>query len=322
MIDSCVPQRRAVASGKIRLHALTHGRYPGRPLPPRVLPGLSSLGFWDACGEQDWGLDPHRNEGIEIVYLETGRVTFTVDRRRHPLAPGAVTVTRPWQLHCLGDPEIGPGRLHWLILDVGVRRPSQPWQWPPWIVLAPGDLHTLTRRLRHNEHPVWRGSPEIARAFRGLAACALGARRRVDVSRIILNVNLLLLALLDLSQQQRRREDPGLTSRRRNVELFLRTLQRDPAQIAHPWTLPAMAAECGMGTTAFAQYCRNLTNQSPGDYLNRCRLERAASRLRDGSDASVTEIAMECGFGSSQYFATRFRHHFGITPRDYRASRA
>ena len=76
VIDSCAPQKRAVASGKIQLHALTHGHYPGRLLPPRVLPGLSSLGFWDASGEQDWGLEPHRNEGIEIVFLETGQHFF------------------------------------------------------------------------------------------------------------------------------------------------------------------------------------------------------------------------------------------------------
>jgi AraC family L-rhamnose operon regulatory protein RhaS len=320
VIDSCEPQRRAVAAGKIRLHAVTHGHYPGSLLPPRVLPGLSSLGFWDASGEQDWGLDPHRNEGIEIVFLETGRVTFVVDDRRYPLDSGSVTVTRPWQLHCLGDPEIGPGRLHWLILDVGVRRPNQPWHWPPWIVLAPVDLQELTRKLRHNEHPVWRSTPDIGHAFRELASCVQSARRRVEVSRIIIHINHLLLSLLAALQQQCRREDPHLASRRRSVELFLQRLQRDALDAAEPWTLPAMAAECAMGTTSFAQYCRQICNQSPAEFLSRCRLNHAARRLCAEPATPITAIAIDCGFASSQYFATCFQRQFGCTPRDYRSA--
>ena len=318
VIDSCAPQKQAAAAGKIRLQALTHGRYPGQTLPTRVLPGLSSLGFWDTSGEQDWGLDPHRNEGIEIVFLETGRVTFLVDGRRYPLSPGAVTVTRPWQLHCLGDPEIGPGRLHWLILDVGVRRPNQPWHWPPWIVLAPDDLHELTRKLRHNEYPIWRSTSDIEHAFRELASCVQAARRRVEISRIIIHINHLLLSLLGALQQQSRHEDPHLTSRRRSVELFLQSIRHDAAQAAKPWTLPAMAAECGMGTTAFAQYCRQIANQPPAEFLSRCRLDHAAQRLRAEPTTPITTIAMDCGFASSQYFATCFQRQFGKTPRDYR----
>ena len=317
-IDSCAPQKQAVASGKIQLHALTHGHYPGRLLPTRVLPGLSSLGYWDACGEQDWGLDSHRNEGIEIVFLETGHMTFSVDDSSFPLDPGAVTVTRPWQLHRLGDPAIGPGRLHWLILDVGVQRPNQPWHWPPWIMLAPSDLQELTRKLRHNEHPVWRSTPDIEHAFRELARCVQTKSAQVEVSHIIIHINHLLLSLLEALLSQCRQENRLLTSRRRAVECFLHRLARQMDDAAKPWTLALMAKECGMGTTAFAQHCRRLTNQSPIEYLNRCRLELAAKRLRNEPDTPVTDIAFDCGFTSSQYFATCFRCHFHCPPTSYR----
>lgn len=317
-VDSCLPQKRAVAAGKIRLHALTHGHYPGRLLPPRVLPGLRSLGFWDACGEQDWGLEPHRNEGIEIVFLETGGIPFLVDGQRCRLEPGAVTVTRPWQLHCLGDPEIGPGRLHWLILDVGVSQPNQSWRWPPWIVLSPGDLKELTRRLRRNEQPAWRSTPDIEHAFRELASCVLAGHQRLQVSSIIIHINHLLLSLLVLLRQQGRHEDPHLTSRRGCVERFLQRLRHDPALAAQPWTLRAMAAECAMGVTAFVHYCRQTANQSPAQYVNHCRLDHAANRLRSEPRTPVKVIAAECGYHSSQYFATMFRRRFARTPRLFR----
>ena len=85
---------------------------------------------------QDWGEDLHRNEGIEFLFLETGSTKFIADEKKYHLQAGDFTITRPWQLHKLGEPNIGPGRLHWLIIDVGVRRPHQEWQWPDWVVLA------------------------------------------------------------------------------------------------------------------------------------------------------------------------------------------
>src|ERR1700740_2523581 len=131
-IDRCEPQVRAVREGKIELHALSKGHYPGTLVPPNILPGLSSIGFWNAGGTQDWGEDPHRNEGIEILFLETGTTALAVDGKSAQLHAGQFAITRPWQLHKLGAPNIGPCRLHWLILDVGVRRPHQEWCWPQW----------------------------------------------------------------------------------------------------------------------------------------------------------------------------------------------
>jgi AraC family L-rhamnose operon regulatory protein RhaS len=147
-IDDCGPQFRAIREGKIELHALSKGHYPGKRMNSNILPGLTSVGFWSCRGSQDWGLNSHRNEGLEISFLETGGMGFEVDGEIHSLQASNLTVTRPWQLHKLGDPNIGRGKLYWLILDVGVRRPNQDWMWPSWVVLSPKDLAELTRKLR------------------------------------------------------------------------------------------------------------------------------------------------------------------------------
>jgi hypothetical protein len=95
-LDTCEPQICAARNGKITLHALTKGHYPGTRIPPDALPGLASIGFWDGVGPQDWGLNAHRNEGIEIHFLETGKMAFAVDGRRFNLVPGNMTITRPY----------------------------------------------------------------------------------------------------------------------------------------------------------------------------------------------------------------------------------
>src|SRR5882724_4702780 len=202
-IDTCEPQVQAVQEGKIKLHALTKGHYPGAQFSSEILPGLNSIGFWDGAGAQDWGLDTHRNEGVEITFLETGSMAFIVDKRRFDLVPGNLTITRPWQLHKLGAPNIGPGRLHWLILDVGVRRPSQNWHWPAWMVLTRDDLAELTRKLRHNENPVWNATPAITHSFRELARTVEAWNQPHAVSRLATHLNQLFLSILDaLSEQQ------------------------------------------------------------------------------------------------------------------------
>jgi AraC family transcriptional regulator, 4-hydroxyphenylacetate 3-monooxygenase operon regulatory protein len=47
-------------------------------------------------------------------------------------------------------------------------------------------------------------------------------------------------------------------------------------------------------------------------------LELAAEQLRAQPERSVLEIALDCGFASSQYFATLFSKHFRCAPRALR----
>jgi AraC family L-rhamnose operon regulatory protein RhaS len=317
-IDDCEAQSRAAREGKIEFHALSKGHYPGRRMESNELPGLTNVGFWNCRGAQDWGLAPHRNEGLEVVFLETGGMGFEVDGRTHQLHAGHLTVTRPWQLHRLGDPHIGRGRLSWIILDVGVRRPSQEWRWPAWVVLSAGDREDLTRKLRHGEQAVWSAGPRMRQVFRELGDCVVRWGGPCVASRLAVAVNRLLVELLDVLVEQQQDESPDLVSRRRTVELFLRDLADNPVSAAEPWTVETMASHCGMGVTSMAKYCRELVNCGPMAYLASSRLAHAARELRSDSGVSVTEIAMRAGFNSSQYFATAFLREYGRTPTAYR----
>lgn len=52
-------------------------------------------------------------------------------------------------------------------------------------------------------------------------------------------------------------------------------------------------------------------------YLNRLRIDRARVGLRNTA-ASITDIALDCGFCSSQHFARVFRQFTGMTALEYR----
>jgi AraC-like DNA-binding protein len=281
------------------------------------LPGLNSIGFWDGAGPQDWGLDAHRNEGIEIHFVETGNMVFMADDRRFDLSAGDLTITRPWQLHQLGDPYIGPGRVHWLILDVGVRNLNDQWRWPSWVTLTPGDLAELTHKLRVNKMPVCKSNPEIARIFQQIAACVVQWKAPHSVSRMIASLNQLLVSFLDTPVTPKFGESSDRSSNRQVVELFLKSLQENPANCQDNRTLKEMAEHCGMGVTSFAKHTREIVNVGPMEYLKQCRLNHAAKQLREHPGASITDICFSNGFNSSQYFATCFRQQFKMSPSEF-----
>jgi AraC family L-rhamnose operon regulatory protein RhaS len=319
--DSCAPLVDAVRRGKVRLEALSRGHYPGRPLPDGTLPGIKSIGYWDAEEQQDWGLPTHRNEGIEITLLENGRISFAVESQEFTLKPDHLTVTRPWQQHQVGNPHVGRGRLHWVILDVGIRRPNQPWKWPAWLILSQHDMRELTNILRHNEQPVWKASPDLRRSFVAVAHAVESDRAGTHSSRLAVLVNELLIHLLDIFRTQRVPLDPSLSSSRRTVELFLADLAAHPEHVSVNWSVSDMANSCGLGVTQFIHHARVLTNMTPVQYLTHARLELAARLIQECSDRSITDIAMESGFSSAQYFATLFSRKFGCAPRQFKISR-
>jgi len=308
--DTCAPVNAAAAAGQIRLHALAHGQYPGTHLPPRLLPELRSIGYWDARRGQSWGLPWHRNEGIELTCLRRGQLPFATDQKAVVLKPGNLTITRPWQRHRVGDPHATSSRLYWVILDVGVRRPNQVWRWPDWLVLSPPERRALTTLLSHNEQCVWDANPAVMACFEKMGALVEAAVP--ERTRLVLCLNELLLAVMEMLHGRGIALDRSLTSAQRVVEMFLAEL---PRHLAEPWTVGTMARHCGLGRSGFVQYCRRVTNMSPVEYLTHCRVEAARKMLVDQADRSVTQVALACGFSSSQYFATVFRQLTGRTPR-------
>lgn len=315
--DSCKPLVEA-AKKSMRLETLRHGHYPGRELPAGVLSHVKMVGFWDAPRDQDWGLSWHRNEGVELTFLETGSLVFGADGRDYDLSAGDLTITRPWQLHRVGRPNITASRLHWLIIDLGVRRPDQPWKWPSWLLLAPSDVDELTDKLRFSEQPVWRATPDVRRCFQAIGHAVEDDGDGSSVSRLTLRLNDLFMLLLDMLRDRKVQLDESLTTTRRSVHLFLEDLRANPDNLALNWTVEEMAHSCGLRVSQFTQHVKCLVNTTPMQYLTQCRVDRAVALLQASPDAGITETALECGFASGQYFATIFKRRFGCTPRALR----
>jgi AraC-like DNA-binding protein len=296
---------------------LGRGSYPGKRLPQNDLREVALAGYWDAPRDQSWGLGWHRNEGLEIAFVEAGQVPFAVEgEQSFLLKPGQLTITRPWQRHRVGNPNVPASRYHWLILDVGVRRPHQPWLWPSWLIYPRRGLRRLSTMLRQNKQLVWRADEEIARCYRKIGKAAeLGSTNPEAIARLKILINELVMALAEMLERRKPHRKEYLSSSERAIRLFLKDL---PSRLDEPWTLEAMAENCGLRRSRFAAYCRQITNVSPMEYLTRCRVEASTHLLLKNPSMTITDTALACGFQSSQYFATIFRQRLGSSPREWK----
>ncbi|MER8751634.1 AraC family transcriptional regulator [Mesorhizobium sp. M1050] len=82
-------------------------------------------------------------------------------------------------------------------------------------------------------------------------------------------------------------------------------------------TLADLAKEIGVSRFHFWRAFKQSTGMTPHAFIAQRRLEQSADMLRS-TNLSATEIAMECGFGSSSHFTTAFKRAFGAGPTEFR----
>jgi AraC-like DNA-binding protein len=81
--------------------------------------------------------------------------------------------------------------------------------------------------------------------------------------------------------------------------------------------LEAMAREAGCSRFHFLRSFQAAYGETPGRYLTRRRVERAAELLRS-ANLTVTEVCLLVGFSSLGSFSTRFKEVMGVSPSVYR----
>lgn len=88
-------------------------------------------------------------------------------------------------------------------------------------------------------------------------------------------------------------------------------------QFAEPWRLADLGRLAAISPNHLAQLFRAEVGVPPHQYLLRQRIERAKELLA-GSDAPITQIALDLGFSSSQHFAKLFHREARSSARQYR----
>ncbi|MBL7033573.1 MAG: helix-turn-helix transcriptional regulator [Candidatus Delongbacteria bacterium] len=85
-------------------------------------------------------------------------------------------------------------------------------------------------------------------------------------------------------------------------------------------TLDKLAKVANFSPFHFHRIFRALVGETPNGYVQRIRVEKAASQLINNPVKSITAIALDCGFSGSAPFARVFRESFGMSASQWRAA--
>lgn len=89
------------------------------------------------------------------------------------------------------------------------------------------------------------------------------------------------------------------------------------ADLAHPWTLTALARAAGLSRAALAARFTGRVGEPAMRYLLALRMQRAKSLLRDPR-TTLGAVATRVGYRSDAAFATAFKREVGVSPGAYR----
>lgn len=103
----------------------------------------------------------------------------------------------------------------------------------------------------------------------------------------------------------------------RKIDLVKTVLEYIELHYSSPVTLAELAGVANMNPKYFCRFFRSITHQTPVNYLNMYRVEKAALMLHS-TRLPITDICMECGFNDSSNFIKVFRKYKGMTPKQYR----
>ncbi len=230
--------------------------------------------------------------------------------------PGSVFFTFPWEKHG-GIGEFEPGHhFHFAVFRQKRNSPREGAR--PRLVsaflLPEAEQEKIFSRLLATRQRCFPASPELAWTIIRLVQeltrpKTLGRRHVIALSQAIFCE---LVESIKLDKPRSQVKSPG----ERQV---LKLVERLRLECDQPWTLDSMAQACQLKRTQFELLVKKLTGDVPMVLLNRLRIQRAQALLKK-SGKTITEIAFEVGFESSQYFARVFHKLIGLTPTQYRKS--
>jgi len=273
--------------------------------------GLSQAGVWVQRVVVGQSERPHDHDFLELQVVVKGRGRHRSGLGVHDVQRGDAIVLRPGAWHayetdapltvwvCCFSLERLRDELGWVMDDA--RLSGLLWRGP--MAESGTERGNGIMMLQLEKSLLQR----VTQSFEAMRTAMEQQQHAGVVGQLLITLNAMADALPEALRDAPPRDDA--------VRVAVEALESD---IARPWSVAELAKLAHVSEGHLSRRFTQATGLPPLAYLTRLRAERAAALLLR-TEEPIQQIGQAVGWDSPAYFARRFKQHFGVSARDYRA---
>ena len=270
---------------------------------------INDFGFEEYKDIRQKPLGLHYNEGIEFCYVSKGRYEWIVGEKNHILFPGNGFVTCPWQQHGSPRDVVDLGEIYWIVIKPELFTEEGSFYLGDWTRFSSAENKLIGVTLSKNSKHIIQKAQPLKILFENLHH-EIENKKFGYFQRVSNLVEEFLIGTVRIIQSK----ENQIKENKNGFNKFDDLINAD---ITKKWTLSDLSQMTHLGITTLTHLVKDYTGYTPANYIIYLRLEKAKKQLRNTS-MSLTNIALDCGFYSSQHFSSTFSRWIGMTPSRYR----
>lgn len=253
----------------------------------------------------DGPLHVHQHDdALEIIYLAQGHLYFEVEGQGHSMMGGSVMLIPPQTQH--GSTHTSQGKGHYYCLHLHLEK--------PWFEDASRGMESLRKQcLQRMNEPIqvrWLGH-QAQQHLDHFIDCHESREQGHDMAELQMKMAILSFLMLLINPNSSPSASPEI----------IKSLDFIKDHLCEPLPVEQLAQIAQLSRNAFSTRFRQELGCTPADYVAHAKITHA-QQLLSHSPLSITEIAHQLSFSSSQHFATQFKRYTHDTPKAYRQKTA
>lgn len=244
----------------------------------------------------------HKHRGFEITYVEAGNAVWELgDGTSLTLKGHDMALTQPDMLHQGEFDSISPASIFWVsfVFDESL----------DYRHFSTAEVTNLKLHYESLGNSVYFAGERLPVMIDNLYETLqnFDPEDELFVTLARVQINSLLLVILREMDARKKRHSSDYTSQ---AQAYIQK------NLGHDMSVGDIAGYLGISESFLYELFRKELGVTPAHHVQHLRLESAKDALRLGKK-NITDIAFSLGFNSSQYFASCFKKHTGLTPRQY-----
>ncbi|MFN8356135.1 MAG: AraC family transcriptional regulator [Spirosomataceae bacterium] len=253
-------------------------------------------------------LEVSENQGLRFIFMLEGRFEWILEGEKITVYPNDLLVIYPKQLLGSQAGNFDNGTFYSLTIKPELVADSH-LVLGDWSSISESEQYLIGKMLLINKKSELQNFKSISGIFRKLEFELFTGEIGYQTIVNHLIDKLIIYVTRQLNQQENQKRTFPQT-----FEKFDQILREN---LSHPWTVEEMATVMGIGTTTLNEKVKSYSGFTPVQYFMSIRISESI-RLLKSTNMSLTDIAMEMGFYSSQHFSSTFKKLTGYTPSFFR----